>query len=287
MPDAVAFIDWISYTRSNDEKLLQYPLEFAGLARKVLYEWQRFNAREDAPPDETTPCKPNRPFQYARQNVRTKSRIEWGGGSDRVLITFSGEGCRHLRSVGKTQEVLSATCSDITRLDLSADLRTNTTPFEFCSARDKKAHKNGAQMYSDEGQTQYVGSWSSDRFARVYRYNPPHERQDFLRCEHVFKGKQGKVLASKLVSNAPSAVIEAVGQIYGWSHDDWRMACDLVASPEDVVWYKEERHPSKTLKWLEETCAPALIKLVRSGEIVDVNEWLWEHVYDKLRKDAD
>ncbi len=211
MADAVAFIDWISYTRANDEKLLEYPSEFAGLARKVLWEWQRFNEGETTPPQETTQVKPNRPFQYARMDIRTKSRIEWGGGSDRALISFSGEGCKCLRQSRKTQAVLSATVSDISRLDLSADIRTATTPFEFCGKRAKEKHKNGALMYSDEGQTQYVGSWSSDRFARVYRYNPPHERADFLRCEHVFKGKQAKILASKLVSNAPSALIEAVG----------------------------------------------------------------------------
>lgn len=285
MADAVAFIDWISYTRANDAKLLEYPSEFAGLAREVLYEWQRFNEGETTPPQTTTPCKPNRPFQYARMDTRTKSRIEWGGGSDRAFISFSGEGCKCLRQARKTQEVLSATCSDITRLDLSADIRTATTPFKFCSQRDKKAHKNGAQMYSDQGLTQYVGSWSSDRFARVYRYNPPHERQDFLRCEHVFKGKQAKVLAAKLVSNAPAAIIAAVGEIYGWAHPDWEHARRLTQTPEEVVWYKEERHPSKTLKWLEETCAPALVKLVRTGEIADVNDWLWEHVYTKLKQE--
>lgn len=285
MPDAVAFIDWISYTRANDEKLLEYPSVFAGLSRKVLWEWQRFNESETSSPQETTPVKPNRPFQYARMDTRTKSRIEWGGGSDRVFVSFSGEGCKHLRQVRKTQEVLSETCSDITRLDLSADIRTATTPFEFCSQRDKKAHKNGAQMYSNEGLTQYVGSWSSDRFARVYRYNPPHKRQDFLRCEHVFKGKQAKVLASKLVSHSPSALIAAVGEIYGWAHDDWNMAQSLVSSPENVVWYKEERHPSKTLKWLEETVAPSIVKLVHSGEIADINEWLWDNIYVKLKSD--
>lgn len=283
--DAVAFIDWISYTRANDARLLEYPSEFAGLASFVLFEWQRFNSTEEKTYHETTPCKPNRPFQYARQDSITKSRIEWGGGSDRAYITFSGEGCRHLRSTQRTQAVLSATCSDISRLDLSADLRTDTDPFTFCSKRDKKAHKNGAQMYSDEGQTQYVGSWSSDRFARVYRYNPPHERADFLRIEHVFKGKQAKALASKLVSTSPASVIETVGEIYGWSHNDWRLARQLSAAPEEVVWYKEEKHPSKTLKWLEETCIPAIIKLVRSGEIADVNEWLWEHLYTKLKID--
>lgn len=281
--DAVAFIDWISYTRANDARLLEYPSEFAGLASSVLFEWQRFNSTEEKTYHETTPCKPNRPFQYARQDILTKSRIEWGGGSDRVLCTFSGEGCAHLRARNRTQEVLSATCSDLSRLDLSADIRTATTPIEFCGKRAKERHKNGAVMYSDEGITQYVGSWASDRFARVYRYNPPHERADFLRCEHVFRGKQAKALASKLVSYSPSALIAAVGEIYGWTHRDWQVACNLSAVPEEVIWYKAEKHPSKTLKWLEEVAAPSLVKLVHTGEIADVNEWLWEQVYTKLK----
>ncbi len=76
------------------------------------------------------------------------------------------------------------------------------------------------------------------------------------------------------------------GEIYGWAHDDWNMARGLSGTPEEVTWYKPEKHPSKTLKWLEETCAPALVKLVRTGEITDVNDWLWEFVYTKLKDEG-
>lgn len=273
MSKAVAFIDWISYTRMNDAKLLEYPSEFGGLAREVLFEWLRFNEGTEATVDETTPVKPNRPFQYARQNTRTLSRIEWGGGSDRAFISFSGEGCKHLRLTNKTQKVLEKVCSWVSRIDLSVDIESDTKPMDFCAKRSKEKHKNGAVMYEPQGTTQYVGSWASDRFARVYRYNPPHERAAFVRVEHVFKGKQAKVIASKLVSLSPICLIETVGEIYGWTHDDWVMACKAAGTPEEVEWYKAEKHEGKTLKWLQETCIPAVIRLVREGEISDPVEW--------------
>ena len=286
MAEAVAFIDWISYTRANDTKLLPYPSDFAEASREVVWEWQRFNETEDSQPHEVIPVKPNKPFANARMDDYTKSRIEWGGGSTRVLCSFGGQACKVLRARGRTQEVLKNVCSDVTRIDLSVDIRTETKPMEFCGKRDKQKHKTGAFMFSEEGETQYVGSWSSDRFCRVYRYNPPHERSAFLRVEHVFKGRQAKAVAARLVDVHPSAIIEDVGNIYGWAHPDWLAARRLSATPENVVWYKEERHISKTAKWLAETAAPSLVRLVKEGEIVDLQEWLKINVYDKLLDDG-
>jgi len=283
--DAVAFIDWISYTRSNDVHLLPHPSDFAEAQREVVWEWQRFNQTSDASEVSYIPVKPNKPFANARMDNDTKSRIEWGGGSNRVLCSFAGQACRNLRTHNRTQEVLKAVCSDVTRIDLSVDLRVATRPMEFCGKRDKAKHKTGSFMFSEEGETQYVGSWSSDRFARVYRYNPPHERADFLRVEHVFKGKAAKSIAAALVDSSPAAIIAHVGRIYGWAHDDWRLAENLSAAPEAVEWYKEERHASKTVTWLTETVAPCIVRMVKEGEIVDINEGLWENVYTKLKMD--
>lgn len=282
MSTAVAFIDWISYTRMNDVKKLEYPSTFSGAAREVIWEWQRFNAGSEVDTREPLHVRPNRPFANARICDRTKSRIEWGGGSDRILCSFSGEGCRFLRSMERTQELLASVCGDVSRIDLSIDIFTELSPFDFAAKRDKIKHKNGAMMFSEEGQTQYVGSWSSDRFARIYRYNPPHEREDFLRVEHVFKGKQAKILASRLVAVLPKNIIGVVGEVYGWSHEEWFTAISSAETPEQVVWYKEEKHVSKTVKWLNETCAPALIRMVREGEVANAQEWFNHLVLEPL-----
>lgn len=283
MTEAVAFIDWISYTRANDVHLLPRPSDFEGCAREVVYEWQRFNETETPTHHEVIPVKPNKPFANARMDVLTKSRIEWGGGSDRVFCSFSGQGCAHLRARGRTQTVLSAVAGDVSRIDLSVDLKTETKPLAFGGMRDKSKHKAGSFMFSETGETQYVGSWSGDRFARVYRYNPPHERADFLRVEHVFKGRAAKSVAARLVDVHPSAIVEDVGNIYGWAHPDWLAARRLAATPESVVWYKEERRPSKTVAWLTETVAPCLVRMVDEGEIEDIHAWLQENVYYRLK----
>ena len=283
--DAVVFIDWISYTRDNHGHKINTP-EFDSLSREAAQEWLELTAVADVDEGYSVPVKPNKPFAHARMDSVSKSRIEWGGGSESVLISFSGEGCRVLRKNERLSWILSERTSGVTRIDLSVDIRTKTDPFEFSKARDKKRHKTGAIMFSEEGQTQYTGSWSSDRFARAYRYHAPHERSDFLRVEHVFKGKQAKRLAAALVKTSPENLISEMGSIYGWSHPDWLKATILAQSPERVDWYKAEKRSSKTLKWLEDTCCASIVRLVREGEITNLPEWLEEHVYDKLYSEA-
>lgn len=273
MPAAAAFIDWISYTKANDGKKFEYPTPYSGADREVVWAWQKDVANPSGVLGEVVYCRPNRPFADARMDKETSARIEWGGGSDRILCSYPGTTCRLLRQAGRTAGILARVCSDVTRIDLSVDFRTETDPFEFCNQRDKNRHRVGALMFSEEGKTQYVGSWSSDRFARVYRYNPPHERADFLRVEHVFKGKQAKALAAKLVNVSPVHLIRNTGEIYGWGHPIWEDAINLSETPEEVIWYKEERKISNTLKWLQETAIPCVARLVREGEIADPEEW--------------
>jgi hypothetical protein len=277
-----AFIDWISYTKMNSPPLLEYPMTPAGCARDVFWQFMKWIDAGELIESRITPVKPNKPFRDAFKDEYTKARIEYGGGSDRVLVSFPGTACEVLRRKGITQDILKNVCSDVSRIDLTLDILTDTTPMEFCKLRDKERHKNGAVMYSDEGITQYVGSWSSDRFARVYRYNPPHVRSAFLRVEHVFRGNQGKSIAAKLVSSSPRTILETVGAIYGWTHNDFFLAVMDAGQQETVAWHKTEVAEGKTLRWLQEVCCPSIIKLVREGEIVDVRAWFEVNVCAKL-----
>src|SRR5664279_4273424 len=277
-----AFIDWLSYTKMNEAPLLDYPLAPAGLSREVFWQFMRWIDPGDIIESRLNPVIPNKPFRDAFQDEYSKARIEYGGGSDRVLVSFPGTACEQLRTRMRTQDVLKNVCSDVSRIDLTLDIETTTTPFDFCKLRNKESFKNGTLMFSDEGTTQYVGSWSSDRFARVYRYNPPHVRSAFLRVEHVFKGKQAKAIAAKLVSSAPRSILTAVGEIYGWAHNDYLHAVMDAGEQEVVPWHKTEKREGKTLQWLQEVCCPAIIKLVSEGEITDVRAWVIEHIYAKI-----
>lgn len=284
---AVAFIDWISYTAPNTGAGMPPRTPFSDASVMVAQEFLRLIGSSDPAQDKYMPVKPNSPFGRAVQHEATGARFEWGGGSDRVLVSFPGKACHALTLNGRIKEVLSKHAGDVSRIDISMDMVTDLRPPQFTKERSSERFKTGAHMVSEEGETVYVGSWSSDRFCRVYRYNAPHPRADYLRAEHVFRGKQAKALASQLVKVDPVSLMGSVGEIYGWKHAVWVEAMEGIERKVDVVWHKDERKVSKTVKWLEEQCAPALVRMVKEGEISSIEEWLKDNVYGKLSSTVD
>lgn len=285
--NSAAFIDWLSYTVPNTGSTFPARTPFTGCSVTVVDEFCRSIETANNGWGAYAPVKPNAPFGYAQQHTETGARIEWGGGSDRVLVSYPGKACFALTLSGKMRDVLRLHSGGCTRIDVTLDMVTETAPRDFVAKRNKDRHKNGAVMFSETGETVYVGSWSSDRFARVYRYFPPHPRAEYLRAEHVFKGKQAKALCAQLVQTAPKNLMANIGEIYGWAHSDWVQSLQDVKDRVEVAWHKDERRQSKTLKWLEETCLPAIARLVREGEIVHLEEWLEEHLYAKMQPSAD
>src|SRR5664279_849252 len=136
-----AFIDWLSYTKMNEAPLLDYPLAPAGVSREVFWQFMRWIDPGDIIESRLTPVQARAPFRDAFQDEYSKARISYGGGSDRVLVEFSGNACEMLRTRMRTQDVLKNVCSDVSRIDLTLDILTDTTPFDFCKLRNKESFK--------------------------------------------------------------------------------------------------------------------------------------------------
>jgi len=121
-------------------------------------------------------------------------------------------------------------------------------------------------MNSDTGETCYIGSKQSERFARVYRYFPPHPRAHLLRVEMVFRRDYAKQVAATLVEHGVSSVAKSAGKVFGWAHPIW----DVDSAVEvDISVTSPEKNAGKTVSWLVRSVAPAIQRLIADGTIRD------------------
>lgn len=194
------------------------------------------------------------------------------------LVEITGRGCDTLGGDKRALGFLGKVAERLTRIDVASDMLCDTNPLEFAALRDAGRFKSHSEFVSESGTTAYVGSRTSDRYARVYRYNPPHERAHLLRAEHVLKAEQAKATAQAILSDGLPAVTVALGSAFGWSHAQWTPAD--VTEAEITVW-RAERHAGKTLFWLNSAVAPAIIKLVRESGF-DVDEWVRNEIKSHL-----
>jgi hypothetical protein len=217
-----------------------------------------------------------------RERSRAPYKEAWGisGGFitlfaspelNHCCVEISGQGCEGLIKSGLLLDVLGACKSRVTRIDLAVDMITEISPTEFVSAAVGKRSKAHGHQVSQSGETCYVGSQSSDRYARVYRYFKPHPRSHLLRAEHVFRREVARSVSNSIVSKGERAVAQVIGEHYGWTHACWeREEHDDI----DLRVPNAERHGGKTLFWLVHSCAPAFQRLVQDKTIVDGEEFL-------------
>jgi len=186
-------------------------------------------------------------------------------------VEISGKGCELLISAGLLDLVLSAIHERVTRIDIASDIETNIRPTEFVSEVNHERMRASGYQNSDSGETCYVGSQKSDRYARVYRYNAPHPRAHLLRVEHVFRRDYAKKVAHEVLAGGVYAVADAAGKAFGWAHEVWAKNSVNVV---DLSIVAAERNEGKTVYWLVHAVAPAFRKLCESGTITDPKEFI-------------
>lgn len=190
-----------------------------------------------------------------------------------ALVEVTGRGCRALENNGDfyalaTRIVSNPLVLNITRFDLAVDFETNTDPEAFANMRSER-FKSGGVMESETGKTCYVGSPSARKRARVYRYNPPHDRSHLLRVEMVFKKGVAAEALSQYLTLGPVAFAAAAGNSFGWHHSDWCFDSD-----EKIKGWRPETGDAGTLRWIRNAVIPALKKLHESPDFPDSHE-IW------------
>jgi len=183
-----------------------------------------------------------------------------------ATVEISGSGCELLIVGGWMKRLLPLCAERVTRIDVACDIETQTTPPEFVGVVSHNRMRSQGFMKSETGETCYVGSKQSERFARVYRYNPPHPRAHLLRVEHVFRRDYAKQVARAIVSSDVGNVGVAAGAAFGWAHGDWNVDA---SSEVDISITAPEKNAGKTVSWLLRSVAPAIQRLIADGTIRD------------------
>lgn len=271
-------IDWLSFTLTLGEgepfpshrmfkAVLNACYDFHNVVGQVLFAGEDFEQRKGRPPYS---------LGYARADAGCY--IFCHPTLPHFLVEITGRGCDKLAGDERASAFLGKVAEHLTRLDVASDMLCETSPLVFAEARDAGRFKSHSEFVSATGTTCYVGSRTSDRYARVYRYNAPHERAHLLRAEHVLKAEQAKATAQAILANGLPAVTVALGRAFGWHGLDWTP--DDVSEAEIAVW-RPEMHSGKTLFWLNNAVAPAMLKLCREQKF-DAAQWLQDNVISKL-----
>jgi len=222
----------------------------------------------------TSGTKSRAPYVDVWQDVEGGISLYGSPNLSHATVEISGKGCEALIQSGRIEQVLKGCAERITRIDIACDIETDVTPVEFVAKHSHDRMRSSGVITSDNGQTCYIGSKQSERFARVYRYNPPHPRSHLLRAEHVFRRQHAKQVGNAIVEHGLSQVAASVGEIFGWAHPVW----DMDNTTEiDLSITGAERNAGKTVSWLVRSVAPAIQRLIIDGTIRDPEKFFRDY----------
>jgi len=221
------------------------------------------------------------PFRWQRDDGGVS--VFFGQKNNTILFEIGGKGCDWLVQSELMEDLLLLVKERLTRLDIAADFRCETTPAEFVAERTSKRQKTTSEFNSPTGATHYIGSRSSEMYARVYRYNKPHPRHALLRVEHVLKRKEARQAAELIVTEGLEEVCGMVGNRFGWAHDHWKEA-EFSAEPLPSV---EREHGMKsTVFWLHSQVLPAIKRVTADGTL-DTLQWVREYLLPECFPDRE
>jgi len=269
-------IDWLSFT-AKVETPVRSPQQLLIIARYAIRElgyetYQYVFERSDY--DHVVG---RAPYMFALADRDRGIRLYGGGHSATILCEISGKGCDGLRDEAVARAMLGEIHGRCTRLDYAVDIRTRVLPVDFASRRDAGRFRSFSLIDTGSGQTVYLGSPRSDRFARVYRYHHPHPRHQLLRAEFVFRRDLAKVACEALADKESAAAFtDQCGNVFGLRHSAWKPS---VLTNEKLPTAERSKSDSQTLNWLYVQVAPALRRLMRE-DAINMTDWL-EFVYSQ------
>lgn len=213
----------------------------------------------------------SRGFYTARfRHDQSDITLSYGQAHPHIFFELAGKACNNLDARELLLPLIHKTFERATRIDIAVDIPTTTTPEEFVRERTGRNFKSSGSIKSASGATEYLGGRTSERMARVYRFEEPHPRSHLLRVEAEYKGDAAKALCKYLSTQGLLATSLAAHQIFGWKHHSW-VAEDLKVSKIPYKHY----HPANasTLRWLYGDVINALRRAI-AEETINLDEWL-------------
>jgi len=201
-------------------------------------------------------------------NPATFTTIRFGGTANHILVELPGTACQWLRDHDLLEQVVAEAAARVTRIDLAADIVTSSSPADFVDAGYNARFNSHAEIVSASGETRYVGSMKSERYARVYKYAPPHPRAGTLRVEHVLRSDYAKAAAAAMAGGGALHLAALCGNSWGWKSELWQPGA---ATDGKLRAARCDRHEPGRVRWLHQVCLPALVKADRDG-LLDLRE---------------
>ena len=271
-------VDWLSWSVNIGVGEGRGILETARLAFEALAELDPSLAARLIGKADYIPARGRAPYSHSFSWHDNGLTLFIHPNLPHALFEMSGKGCDAILHDDWMWDILEPLRERLTRVDIACDMLTDVRPLDFVSQRAEGRFKSHSEAVSESGETCYIGSRTSNRYARVYRYNAPHERAHLLRSEFVLKAEDAKAIAHSIIQDGLMAVAAALGDKFGWQHPVWQPSA---TEPAEVKAYRPDRREGKTLFWLNDTIAPLLLRLHREGTI-DVLEWFEENVKGKF-----
>lgn len=273
-------IDWLSFTidlgqtehKRDANHMVDEIMTVLDFIAPQLFFWLGMDG-------DNAPTKARAPYSMAWRWVTRSLTVYCHPNLQHVLFEISGQGCDLLDADGTFPDVLTFALPRITRLDVATDILTETRPIDFYAMRDVGRFKTHSELISPSGETCYVGSQTSDRHCRVYRYNAPHERSHLLRVEVVLRSKTAQIAAAGILQRGLPYVAASLGNVFGWTHEDWRPS---QPEADTLRAYRPDRHNGKTEYWLASQVKPTLMRLHRTGAL-DVLKWFDANIREELQ----
>lgn len=262
-------VDWMSFTFSMELDQSVMAFELWGRASQCFAKQFPKTERLLVEGHEFTPRAGRAPYNASMQRADNGVMVFANQRLDNALVEMGGIGCDALGGLENELLVLDEVKDRLTRLDIAVDIFTEVRPDEFANQRNEGHFKAWSEAVSASGHTVYVGSKHSDRYARVYRYNPPHPRSQFLRVEHVLKAEQAREGARHIGASGIHSLVAQLGNTFGWQHSVWTPEEDTA---EAFAAWRPERREGKTVSWVYSQVMPALLRLHRD-KVLDLREW--------------
>ena len=273
-------IDWLSfgYEMDGGQMGMAFSL-FERVGKQIERQYPKVYERMLAG-HEWTPRTARAPYNASMLRADHGATVFAHQMLNHGLVEVGGIGMDTLGGVEAEIEIAREVAPRLTRIDIAVDIFCDVQPDAFCSLRDGKRFKSWGEQKSESGHTIYVGSRTSDRYARVYRYYEPHPRHQFLRVEHVLKAEQAKAAVAQIHAEGLDAFVAMLGNTFGWTHPIWTPESDTDAA---VKAWRPERRAGKTVMWLHSQVVPAIVKLHREG-VIDARVLFADHILPELDK---
>jgi len=210
------------------------------------------------------------PYTARLRHSITDVCLSVGNTNAHIYVEFAGKSCNTFEAQGGLDDIIQRSTDRVSRIDFAVDILTGIDPREFSEQRTNKSFKSSGNKRTPSGRTEYVGGRTSERMARVYRYEPPHPRAHLLRVEAEYKGIAAKT-ASKhyLEVGLQQAALDA-HQAFGWTHPVWKPDIETGGK----IAYKAYRPDNaSTVRWLYGDVVTALSKAIKK-DLINLDEWL-------------